>query len=332
MTITRSVIASLFACLGVFTLSLLSGCGESTPSKSEAREILEKHLARCYGLAVPANLVLTSTSDPRYGHVKLARDLELVETTQTTGPHARDSLEIALTEKGNASQIFEDIHKNILFLVSENKIDEIVEIVKRSGNSRQFTISFAYTQSYNELGKQIAAEMSQYGYSWLDDNTKLRGTAIIVYDTYLKRYVVQNMMWSEWEQQRWRPVYFVVNANKEVALCYSYESREQTASVTQESPINQERQWEMERRSTERTDRLQQQRAEMEKRTDAMRRAQEDRQSEMDRQKTARDLRQLEYQAEMNRRNQERAEKFQQQREEYERRKADRELNKKLLR
>jgi len=333
MTSTKSVIASLFVFLGVFSLSLLSGCGDSTPSRSETTKVLEKHLARCYGLAVPANLALVSTSDPRYTHVRMARDLELVETNQTTGPHGRDSLQIALTEKGSTSQVFEDIHKNTLFLVSENKIDEIVEITKLPGNSKQFAVSFSYTQSYNELGKKIAAEMNQYGYSWLDDNTKLRGKATIVYDTYLKCYVVQNMMWSEWELQTWRPAYFVLNTNKEMALYYSYANREQTAApVTQESAINQERQWEMERRNTERMEKAQQQRAETEKRTDAMHRAQEERQLEMDRLKTSRELKQLEYQAEMQRRNQERAERIQQQRDEYERRKAERELNKKLIR
>jgi len=328
------LVASFLAFLWVFGLALLSGCGESKPSRSEAAKVLETYLARCYGLAVPANLTLTSTSDPRYIHINLARDLELVETNQTTGPHGRAVLEITLTQKGSSTRVFEDIHKNILFLVSENRIDEIVEIVKQPGNTRQFIVSFAYTQSYNELGRKIAAEMSQYGYSWIDDNTKLRGKATMAYDTYLKRYVVQNMVWSEWEQQRWRPAYFVVNANKETALYYSYEHREQLvgAPAAQEPPVNQDRQWEMERRNAERAERFQQQRAEAEKRTEAMRQAQEERQKEMERQRTSRELRQLEREAEMQRRNQERAEKIQQQREEYERRRTERELNKKLLR
>jgi flagellar biosynthesis GTPase FlhF len=334
MTRSRSLVASFLAFLWVFGLALLSGCGESKPSRSEAAKVLETYLARCYGLAVPANLTLTSTSDPRYIHINLARDLELVETNQTTGPHGRAVLEITLTQKGSSTRIFEDIHKNILFLVSENRIDEIVEIVKQPGNTRQFIVSFAYTQSYNELGRKIAAEMSQYGYSWIDDNTKLRGKATMAYDTYLKRYVVQNMVWSEWEQQRWRPAYFVVNANKETALYYSYEHREQLvgAPAAQEPPVNQDRQWEMERRNAERAERFQQQRAEAEKRTEAMRQAQEEHQKEMERQRTSRELRQLEREAEMQRRNQERAEKIQQQREEYERRRTERELNKKLLR
>ncbi len=334
MTRSRSLVASFLAFLWVFGLALLSGCGESKPSRSEAAKVLETYLARCYGLAVPANLTLTSTSDPRYIHINLARDLELVETNQTTGPHGRAVLEITLTQKGSSTRIFEDIHKNILFLVSEIRIDEIVEIVKQPGNTRQFIVSFAYTQSYNELGRKIAAEMSQYGYSWIDDNTKLRGKATMAYDTYLKRYVVQNMVWSEWEQQRWRPAYFVVNANKETALYYSYEHREQLvgAPAAQEPPVNQDRQWEMERRNAERAERFQQQRAEAEKRTEAMRQAQEEHQKEMERQRTSRELRQLEREAEMQRRNQDRAEKIQQQREEYERRRTERELNKKLLR
>lgn len=334
MTRSRSLAASFLAFLWVFGLALLSGCGESKPSRSEATKVLETYLARCYGLAVPANLTLTSTSDPRYIHVNLARDLELVETNQTSGPNGRAALEVTLTQKGNSSRIFEDVHKNILFLVSENKIDEIVEIVKQPGNTRQFIVSFAYTQSYNELGKKIAAEMSQYGYSWIDDNTKLRGKATMAYDTYLKRYVIQNMVWSEWEQQRWRPAYFVLNTNKETALYYSYEHREQLvgAPAAQEPPVNQDRQWEMDRRNAERAERFQQQRAEAEKRTEAMRQAQEEHQKEMERQRTSRELRQLEREAEMQRRNQERAEKIQQQREEYERRRTERELNKKLLR
>ncbi len=329
MTRTRSVIASFFVFLEVFSLVLLCGCGESTPSRSEVTKILEKHLSKCYGLAVPANLTLGSTSDPRYIHVNLARDLELVETSQTAGPYGRANLEITLTEKGNAGPAFEDIHKNILFLVSENKIDEIVEIAKQPGKNKQCIVSFAYTQTYNEVGKKIAGEMVQYGYSWLDDNTKLRGKATVVYDAYLKRYVLQNMMWSEWEHQKWNPAHFVINANKERALYYSYERREQVATpVTREFPTNQERRWEMERRNAERAERLQQQRAEAEKRREASQRAQEERRREMDRLRTSRQLRQLEREAEMQRR----AERAEQQREEYERRKAEQELNKKLLR
>ncbi len=335
MTRSRSLVASFLAFLWVFGLALLSGCGESKPSRSEAAKVLETYLARCYGLAVPANLTLTSTSDPRYIHINLARDLELVETNQTTGPHGRAVLEITLTQKGSSTRVFEDIHKNILFLVSENRIDEIVEIAKQPGNTRQFIVSFAYTQSYNELGRKIAAEMSQYGYSWIDDNTKLRGKATMAYDTYLKRYVVQNKVRRASGSNRGggRHISSLTPTRKQRSTTATktpgaagWSTRRAGASGQPGPPVGDGKE------KCRRAERFQQQRAEAEKRTEAMRQAQEERQKEMERQRTSRELRQLEREAEMQRRNQERAEKIQQQREEYERRRTERELNKKLLR
>jgi len=329
----KTAIAYLLLCLGISSLSFLFSCGDSELSKGEAKNIIEKYIGKCYGLAVPANVILTSSPNNRATHVKIARDLELVETTRAPGTSgaSSDNYDVALTQKGNANPYFEDIHKNIIFLVSENKIDEIVEIKK--DRSKQFTVLFSYTQRYNDLGKEIALGINQFGLSWLENDSKLRGRVTLVYDAYLKRYVIQNMMWSEWEKENWRPAVFITNAKKDSALYYSYERPEYATSVMQVPPVpnqnNQERLWEIERRSAERASRMQEQRKEIERRNDAMRQAREERQREIERARTSRELKQLEQQAEMQRLNEGKALQRQERLKEIER---QREINKKLLR
>jgi hypothetical protein len=333
----KTAIAYLLACLGITALSFLPSCGDSELSKGEAKKIIEMYITKCYGLAVPANVILTSPPNNRYKHVKLARDFELVETTQTPGtsrPYAQDNFNVTLTAKGNANPYFEDVNKNICFLVSENKIDEIIEIKK--DNSKQFTVFFSYTQRYNDLGKEVALEVKQLGLVWLENDSKLRGRITLIYDSFLKRYVIQDMLWSEWEKENWRTAIFVTNAKKDTAFYYSYERPEHVASTMQvpvvPNQINQEHSLQMERRNAERASRQQEQLRENEKRNEAMQKEREERQREIDRANLKRDVRQLEQQAEMERFNTEQASRRQEQLKETENRRAERELRKKLLR
>lgn len=292
-------------------------------------------MGKCYGLAVPANVTFTSYQNNRFKRVRIARTLELVDTTQadgTSGPHASDIYDVTLTEKGASHPHFEDARKNIMFLVSENKIDEIIEI--RKENKEQFTVLFSYTQSYNNLGKEIALEMQQYDLSWIEDNSRLRGRAALVYDRYLKSYVIRGMMWSEWEKENWKPALFASNAKMQTVFCYSYERREQPAQAMQVPPpaprvLNRDRFREIERKNAEKREAMmEEQRRQAEKRNEAARQAREERQREIERERTRMELRRLEREAEMLRLSEERAQKIK----EYERLKAERELNKKLLR
>ena len=339
----KTAIVYLLVCLAISSLSFLSSCGDSELSKGEAKEIIEKYISKCYGLAVPKEIIFTSPQDNRYRHVKFARDLELVETTQTSGAplaSAPDKFSVTLTEKGNAKHYFEDIYKNTCFLVSENKIDEIVEIKKDNDKSKQFTVLFSYTQRYNDLGKEIASNIEQLDLSWLEDNLKLRGRVTLIYDTFLKCYVIQSMMWSEWEKENWRPAIFVINDKKDSVLYYSYGRSEHGTSAEQAPMVPnlnyQERLRQVERQNAERESRRQEQLGEIQRRNDAMQQERqkeiERRNREIDRANLQRDLRQLEQQAEMERRNSEQALRRQEQLREIERRNAERELNKKFMR
>lgn len=335
----RTAVSLPFVWLGISVLLLLASCGGSDLSKSKAKEILEQHIGKCYGLAVPANVAFTSPQNIRFRHVKLARALELVDTTQTegaSGPQLSDYYDVTLTEKGGSYPHFEDSRKNTMFLVAENKIDEIVDIKKN--REKQFTVLFSYTQSYSDLGKEIAAEMQQYDLSWIEDNSRLRGRATLVYDSYLKHYVVQSMVWSEWEKENWKPALFASNDKKQTVFYYSYERPEPAASGVQAAPTapgiyNRERSREIERKIAEKREAmLEEQRKRTENRNDAIRQANEERQREIDRARTRMELKKLEREAEMQRLNEERARRREEQIREYERRREEKELNKKLLR
>lgn len=330
----KTAVTPFLLYLGILGLLCLSSCGDGNISKSEAKEIIEKYMGKCYGLAVPARVTLTSPPDIRYQHVRLARTLELVDTAQApdaTGPRASDTYDVTLTEKGGSHPRFEDNRMNTMFLVSENKIDEIIEVKKE--NKKQFTVLFAYTQNYNDLGKEIANEVQQHGLSWIENGSKLRGRVTLVYDSYLKSYVAQGMMWSEWEKENWKPALFAGNDKKETAFYYSYERQKQSMSAVQPFlPVpgiyHGGRSREVQGRAERRESMIEEQR----KNIEAMRRASEDRQREIDRERTRMELKNLERQAEIMRMNEERARRDRERASEFDRRVKEKELNKKLLR
>lgn len=310
MTNMKRTLSYFIACLGIPCTLLLCSCGGPNLSKGEAKEILEKHIGKCYGLAIPAKVTLTSPLSIRFKYVRLARDLELVDTTQTAealGSRASDNYDVTLTEKGASHPHFEDKYKNIMFLVSENKIDEIVEIKK--DKEKRFTVLFSYTQSYNDLGKEIALEMQQQGLSWIDDNSRFRGMAVLAYDRYLKNFVIKGVMWSEWEKEAWRPALFAGNAEKQTAFYYSYEHQElaelakpptQNAHSQTLNALRREHAREIERKISEKREAMmERQRMQIEKRNEAVRRASEERQREFDRERTRMELRRLEREAGM---------------------------------
>lgn len=335
----RTAVTPFLLCLWILGLLCLSSCGDGNISKGEAKEIIEKYMGKCYGLAVPARVTLTSPPDIRYQHVRLARALELVDTAQApdaSGPRASDTYDVTLTEKGGSHPHFEDNRKNTMFLVSENRIDEIIEVKKE--NKKQFTVLFAYTQNYNDLGKEIANEAQQHDLSWIENGSKLRGRVTLVYDSYLKSYVAQGMMWSEWEKENWKPALLARNDKKETAFYYSYERREQSTSTMQPSlPASGihygGRSREIQGRITEkRESMMEEQRRRAERNIEAMQRANEDRQRELDRERTRMELKNLERQAEIIRMNEERARRDRERAGEFDRRVKEKELNKKLLR
>ena len=329
MKSVKKLITCLLVCLGIINFSFLCSCGNSGLSKKEAKIILEKQLGKCYGLAVPKNIASFSSLNTQYRHVRLAKDLELVETTET-GSSLTSAQNVTLTEKGNSSLYFEDTFENTSFLVAENKINEIIEVQNDGNSDKQFIVTFSYTQRYNDLGTSIALAVKDFDISWLEDNSKLRGRALLAYDSFLKRYVIQNMMWSEWEKENWKPAMFITNTKEENVLYYSYERSEQIATPV--TPIPQERLGRFDRYNTDRESRIR----EIERRNETLK---QERQKEferysrdIERAKIKQDLRRLELEAEIERRNAEQALRLQERQKEMERRNAERDLNRKLLR
>ena len=126
-------------------------------------------------------------------------------------PKLGDVYSITLTEKGNSTKHLYSENGRICFLLGQRKVDDIVEIKK--GDNDQYTVLFSYIFKYNELGKEFfslvktkGSEVNNPNWTMSDDNPKLRGKAIIVYDSFLKKYVAKSMMWSKWEKENWLPL------------------------------------------------------------------------------------------------------------------------------
>lgn len=237
----RAAVRSI-ACLGVVLLLLcLSACGEG-PSKKEAKAVIGAHIKDCYGLVVPSRFVYYGPPTSRYWNIALAKDLNLIDATaaasagysaaavrtlETIGDG--DRFDITLTDKGKATAHLEGHLDYIVFLVSGNTVEEIVSIEKgdagqfpaadggadqqpaatQGGAKQQYVVKFSFVSKYNDFGKTAAAKTKEYHLDWPDDNTKVRGKALLAYDEFTKKYVVKGIMISKWDKEDWRyPVWF----------------------------------------------------------------------------------------------------------------------------
>ncbi len=201
---------------------LLFSCGESGLSKSKAKDIIDEHFKDWYGCFVPKKAEFTFQAPPSYKYILATRQVGLVKASQVSSmlgqygmghtiekPSMGDTFTVALTEKGNAAPHVNDKSGNIGFFMGHRKIDGIVEIKKREEN--QFTVLFSYTFRFNDLGKEIVAAGKQFNIKMTDDNSKLRGKAIIAYDSFLKKYVMKSLLWSDWEKENWQPTMWITS-------------------------------------------------------------------------------------------------------------------------
>ena len=331
----RTMVIHLLLCIGIFAgLLFLPSCQKKELTASIAKEVLEQNIGKCYGLSTPKVVAVTTPQNIQYSLVQLARDAGLVEISQevkSSGQNS-DKFNVQLTEKGNAISHFEDICQTTSFQISENEISEIISISKdgivSETGARRYVVLFSYTQKYTDLGQAIASEMqTQFNQPWIEDNTKLRGKANIYYDTFLKHYVVQDMMWSAWNREDWTPARFITGPKKDVALYYSYGYRETIVPVPTTpppEPKTQERLWEAERINRERMARQEEQRKQMEQAREQYQKDAESRNRDIERARVQRELRQLEQEAEMRRRNELMALEREQQQKEIERRNVER--------
>jgi len=218
----------IFICL-VLCTTFLFGCGDSGLSKGKAKDILESHLKDWYGFLLPQKVEFMGGTINSYNFILAAKNMGLIEANSTSSifgslgvksyiekPKLGDVFSITLTEKGNSTQHLIYANKGICFLVGHRKIDDIVEIKK--GENDQYTVLFSYILNYNKLGKEFSSLSQKKGSNPLDDNLKLRGKATIVYDPFLKKYIAKSIMWSNWENENWKPQSWTTYVNDKLVL------------------------------------------------------------------------------------------------------------------
>jgi hypothetical protein len=207
----------------------LFGCGDSGLSKGKAKDILESHLKDYYGFLLPQKVEFMGGTVNSYNFILAAKDMGLIDANSTSSifgslgvksyiekPKLGDVFSITLTEKGNSTQHLIYANKGICFLVGNRKINDIVEIKK--GENDQYTVLFSYTLNYNKLGKELSSLAQKKGAKPLNDDLKLRGKAIIVYDPFLKKYIAKSIMWSKWENENWQPQSWTTYVNDKLVL------------------------------------------------------------------------------------------------------------------
>jgi len=221
---------ALLCFLLVFSLSLGS-CGNSDLSKGKAKDIINEHFRDYYDLVVPKKAEFSFEAPRGYKNILIAHKLGLVNSKQVSAilgqygmghsiekPSMGDSFLISLSEKGNFAPHLEDIHGNICFLTSQNNIEDILELTK--GQDNQYTVLFSFTEKYTDFGKEAMLVAQQVNSKWTDDNSKFRGKATIVYDSFLKKYVLKNLLRSHWEKEQWGPSAWVITDKDKKAISY----------------------------------------------------------------------------------------------------------------
>ncbi len=244
-----------FICLGSIIFVLYS-CGDGGPSKREAKEALQKQLKDCYGLVIPDTFVYTSNTNQRYLHITIAKKLNLIAEKQTLAvtPNlggiertletttAGDKFDIALSEKGKATSHLLDERGNTFFLISGHKIENIISINKIEKNNKtdkgdskkEFEVTFSCLYKYNDLGKAMISLARDYDLKWLADDSSLRGKAILMYDDFLKSYIIKTLMWSKWNKEEWKYAVWFTDSTGKNAIYNNYENNLPQASITQE--------------------------------------------------------------------------------------------------
>src|SRR5208337_1206062 len=96
----------------------------------------------------------------------------------------------------------------VWFLTGHRTIDEIVEIRKDNGKDEaKYTVLFATTTERTDTGRDLSKVLIQMGAT--DRGDKRRVKAVMVYDKFLKTYIVNSLEGSAWDHEDWQPLPYV---------------------------------------------------------------------------------------------------------------------------
>lgn len=200
----------------LFAFSLCS-CGDSGLSKEQAKEIIDASFRDNYDLSVPDSILIELGKIFGYQGILSAAKLGVVTTKQVDSvigqfgartsiekPNVGDKFTITVTEKGKAVPHLNDVYGNTCFLTSHSNIIEILEISKSQDN--RYTVLFSFSSKYTDFGKSVALAAKELNppWAWSDDNTRFRGKATIVYDAFLNKFVLTDLIHSDWDKEAWR--------------------------------------------------------------------------------------------------------------------------------
>jgi outer membrane lipoprotein-sorting protein len=238
--------AALLCFLFVLMIALCS-CGDAGLSKGKAKDIIVEHFKDYYDLVVPTKAEFTFEVPGGYKNILIAQKLGLINAKQVSAmlgqygmghsiekPSMGDTFSITLSEKGNSVPHVEDVHGNICFLTSENKIDDILECTK--GQDNQYTVLFSFTEKYTDSGKEGFLASKELNSPWSDDNSKFRGKATMAYDSFLKKYVLKNLVRSKWEKEQWRPSKWTTIEKDKKRLSFTVRWNRRVESFSYEQP------------------------------------------------------------------------------------------------
>jgi hypothetical protein len=227
----KSTKSSFLVYLGFLFVALLCSCAESGLSKGKSKDVIEEHFKDYYDLFVPKKAEFTFEAPPSYKAILTARKMGLINANKVSStalffgkgctiekPCMGDTFAITITDKGNSIPHLEDKYGNVHFLTSQNKINNILEVTKDQDN--QFTVLFSFIEKYNDLGKEVVLVGKQFNFYWTEDNSKFRGKATIVYDSFLKKYVLRNLVRSPWEKENWYPAKWTTDEKGERVIYY----------------------------------------------------------------------------------------------------------------
>jgi len=200
-------------------------------SKTKAEEIIKEHFSESYSFCIPKKAAFTY--EPPKGHkfILTAKKLGLVDVKQVSAmfgqygmnsriekPNSGDVFSIELSDKGKSVSNVENTNGDICFLTSQRIINDIIEI--QSTQDNQYTILFSYIREFNEFGHQSLLDLQPTLNAKSFENSKFRGKATIVYDAFLKEFVLRNVLYSNWDKEVWHPAWWIANIKDKKVVVY----------------------------------------------------------------------------------------------------------------
>lgn len=218
--------------LAVLSLSL-SACQDGSISKSEAKSLIEAHLSDEYGLVVPEAVFMDfeRIRDPDQLQAnlvgpRLALDLGLVTGIRTTQNGYRENLsevkknadalsryDFAITAKAKTIPHWAG-NGALWFVTARNEIVDVLQITPTAAGDQE--VLFAFVEKYTPLGLEAVSSAERRGeWKWTEDGTKFRGKATLRYDEFLKKFVLRNLLRSDWQNETWRPATWAEHGDQE---------------------------------------------------------------------------------------------------------------------